>query len=91
MESKEEKALHYARSAWGIYFDDVDEDCHSSRGENTQQDFLAGYNQAIDDLKILDLLKECNDFLDSVQAPKTSAIFLKEKVSNLIKEIDGDK
>lgn len=59
-QNKELKALEHAKNVWGTYFDDIDEDCNASRGELSQNDFLAGYNQALEDYKInemLDVLK----------------------------------
>jgi hypothetical protein len=49
--TKEEKALEYAKKVLGVYFDDIDEDCNATRGEICQSDYLAGYNQAIEDSK----------------------------------------
>jgi lipopolysaccharide export LptBFGC system permease protein LptF len=46
---KNEKALKHAQNVWGIYFDDIDEDCNSTKGENSQIDYLAGYNQCEQD------------------------------------------
>jgi hypothetical protein len=49
--TKEEKALEYAQKVLGVYFNDIDEDCNATRGEISQLDYLAGYNQAIEDSK----------------------------------------
>jgi uncharacterized FlaG/YvyC family protein len=46
---KNEKALKHAQNVWGIYFDEIDEDCNSTKGENSQSDYLAGYNQCEQD------------------------------------------
>jgi len=46
---KNKKALKHAQDVWGIYFDDIDEDCNSTRGEIAQSDYLAGYNQCEQD------------------------------------------
>lgn len=58
--TKEEKALIHAQKCWGIYFDDVDEDCIVSRGEASQQDYLAGYEQALKDTKAPEMLEILN-------------------------------
>ena len=42
----EELAENHARSMWGIYYDDIDEDCNETRGNNTINDYKAGYDKA---------------------------------------------
>ena len=36
--------------------------------------------------KMLEMLKECSEFMDKVQAPSTSASYLKSELEQLIKE-----
>lgn len=64
--TKEEKALAHAKKVWGIYFDDVDEDCNSSRGELSQKDYLAGYNQALEDVHAPQMLEMLQRIYDDV-------------------------
>jgi hypothetical protein len=64
---KNEKALKHAQNVWGIYFDDIDEDCNSTRGENSQSDYLAGYNQCEqDNEKLKQEHAEMQDMLEDV-------------------------
>jgi len=38
----QKEAEEHAKKVWGIYIDDIDEDCNSTRGENTIKDYIAG-------------------------------------------------
>ena len=79
------------KKVWGTYFDDIDEDCNASRGELSQKDFLAGYNQALEDNKF-------NEMREMIKA-LTSYVYRNEKfpekfnlwleATNLIKEIEN--
>ena len=89
-QNKELKALEHAKKVWGTYFDDIDEDCNATRGELSQKDFLAGYNQALEDNKF-------NEMREMIKA-LTSYVYRNEKfpekfnlwleATNLIKEIE---
>ena len=50
-----EKALLHAKEAWGAYFDEIDYDCNYTRGEISQKDYFAGYKQALEDSKALEM------------------------------------
>lgn len=39
-------AEEHANKVWGIYIDDIDEDCNDTRGNNSISDFKAGYNKS---------------------------------------------
>lgn len=86
-----QKALDHAQKVWGIYFDGIDEDCNQSRGEISQQDYIAGYEQCIDDtnyLKILESLKEIvSDFSEEELSHYIPSFVMKiNQARQLIKE-----
>lgn len=59
---KQEKALEYAKEAWGVYFDDKHPDIaiEFTHSQISQTDYLAGYNQALKDYcapEMLEMLK----------------------------------
>lgn len=58
--TKEDKALEYAKEAWGVYFDDKHPDSaiEYTCGEITQSDYLAGYRQGIKDSELLESVSE---------------------------------
>lgn len=83
--TKEEKALKYAKEAWGVYFDDKHPDSaiEFTMGEITQNDFLTGYKQAIKDSKAPEML-EMLKYIHSILG--TSFNREKEQIEQLIKE-----
>lgn len=42
----EELAEKHAKSMWGVYYDDIDEDCNDTRGNNSINDYKHGYQRA---------------------------------------------
>lgn len=57
-----EKALRFAKEVWGAYFDDMDYDGNCMRGEITQEDYFAGYKQALEDSKALEMREMLEKF-----------------------------
>ena len=42
MKTMQEQAEQHAKEVWGVYYNDIDEDCNETRGENSIKDFVAG-------------------------------------------------
>ena len=79
------QALEHAKKVWGIYFDDIDEDCNQSRGEISQKDYIAGYEQGLKDLKapeMLEMLKEMQRRI-SIIISEPSGIVKDTMINNL--------
>lgn len=57
--NKEEKALEYSKNIWGDYFYEMypDPAVTDSLGEISQKDYLAGYEQAIEDSCATEMLE----------------------------------
>jgi len=68
--TKEQKALEYAKQAWGVYFDDVHPDTFidSTFGEIAQTDYLAGYKEGLKDSELLEALKQALFLLEEATA-----------------------
>jgi len=74
MATKEDKALQYAKEAWGVYFDDKHPDIaiEFTQGQITQTDYLNGYNQAIKDScnhEMLEMLQKIKLVFDMFVMP----------------------
>lgn len=86
---KEEKALQYAKKSWGVYFDDVHPDCAiiSTMGEISQEDFLAGYNQALEDSKASEMLEMLEKLREAIlSGDETRMLACSQEAKQLIKE-----
>lgn len=89
--TKEEKALDYAKEAWGVYFDDKHPDSaiECTCGEITQNDYLSGYTEGMKDSQLLqELIKISEKYV--YHSPNPVIDFKEEdmfKLKNLIKEL----
>jgi len=85
---KEEKALQYAKEAWGVYFDDKHPDSAITFtvGEITQSDYLNGYEQALKDSKANELLKMLDNVVKMYIITDKPSIRLVLEAQQLIKD-----
>lgn len=93
MESKEEKAKKHAEKMWGDYFYDEypDKFLEGTFGQVSQNDYLAGYNQALEDVKVnemRDMLKKCySEFKKQAEKGMYPEGFLQENGGEGLREI----
>ena len=67
----------------------AEEYCNSIEERNPYEDYLNGYNQALEDSKyteMLEMLQRAKDKLYTVQSPSTSCRMLGDEIEQLIKE-----
>jgi hypothetical protein len=81
---KEEKALEHAQKVWGIYFDDIDDDCNMSRGEITQKDYIAGYDDAISDTNYFNMVEVLKETLYTLEIADLELTENYKKIKELI-------
>lgn len=91
MKTRQEKALEYAKEAWGIYFDDKHPDpaIEFTVGEITQSDYLDGYEQALKDSRSDELLKMLDSVVKMYIITDRPSVRLVLEAQQLIKEVDG--
>lgn len=77
-EQIKELALKHAESVWGVYFDDIDEDTNDSRGNNSINDFIAGYNAAANQSKWIYVKDKLPELIEG-----------KNYSENVIAEVEG--
>lgn len=88
MTTKQEKALQYAKEAWGIYFDDKHPDSviEFTQGEITQTDYLAGYNQSLRDSLETEMLRMLILLVDRMEENKLGHFNAVERAKKLIEK-----
>jgi len=86
MATKEEKALEHANKVWGAYVDDAPSETNAyitmTLGEISQSDYLAGYNQAIEDSKENEML----EFLNVIATSEMTPIIIRKRAKQLIEK-----